>query len=244
MKPFLILQLRKLDDAADSELNAILNYGDLKPEDVTRVRMEKTGIPKIELENYSGVVVGGGPTNISDSNEKKSPEELRFEKQLFKLIEKVLDKDIPFLGTCYGLGALGKVLGAKVGKGMYSENAGTTQVAISNDHPTSITRGVDKDFTAFTGHKESWQDVPAGVDVIGTSQNCLVQMVRVKENVFGTQFHTELDLTGLKLRMRLYLEHGYFDPKDYEHMLVKYDHLKITEPQKILSNFVRQYRQK
>ena len=244
MKPFLILQLRKLDDAADSEFYAILNYGGLSTQDVVRVRMEKSGIPKINLENYSGVVVGGGPTNISDSNDKKSPEELRFEKQLFKLIEEVLERDMPFLGTCYGLGALGKVLGAKVGKEKFHESAGTTHVSITKDHSVSITSGVAYNFTAFTGHKESWQDVPAGVDLIGTSDNCLVQMVRVKENVFGTQFHTELDLTGLKLRLKLYLEHGYFDPKDYEHMLVKYDHLKITEPQKILSNFVRQYHQK
>ena len=51
MKPFLLLQLRPIDQASDKEFEAFLKYGELKEEDVVRIRMEKEGIPEIKLDH-------------------------------------------------------------------------------------------------------------------------------------------------------------------------------------------------
>jgi GMP synthase (glutamine-hydrolysing) len=105
-KPFLILQLRPEDEAADSELEAFLQLGELSRENTRRLRMEKESLAEIDLNNYAAIIVGGGPSNVSDAEEVKSPAQLRFEGELVPLLDEVVERDFPFLGACYGLGAL------------------------------------------------------------------------------------------------------------------------------------------
>ncbi len=105
MKPFLILQLRPIDLASDSEFEAILKYGGLLDHEAHRVRMEKEGIPKININDYSGIIIGGGPSNVSDSHEQKKAYQKRFEKDLNNLFDTVFEYDFPVLGVCYGIGA-------------------------------------------------------------------------------------------------------------------------------------------
>ena len=71
MKPFLILQLRPEDEASDNEFSAFLKYGGLTEKEVHRIRMEKESIPNIDLNEYSGIILGGGPSNVSDKVEIK-----------------------------------------------------------------------------------------------------------------------------------------------------------------------------
>jgi len=71
-KPILIMQLRPEDDTADSELEALLKYGGLQQNEVSRIRVEKLGIPELDLDDYSAVIVGGSPFDISTPQEKKS----------------------------------------------------------------------------------------------------------------------------------------------------------------------------
>ena len=52
-KPVLILQLRPEDDTSDSEFAAFLKYGRLDEADTRRIRIEKTGIPELALEDCS-----------------------------------------------------------------------------------------------------------------------------------------------------------------------------------------------
>ena len=78
MKPFLLLQLRPEDEAADEEHNAFLRNGGLTDDRIIRVRLDQTGLPHgFDLNNVAGVIVGGGPGCVSDPPEKKSPVEAR-----------------------------------------------------------------------------------------------------------------------------------------------------------------------
>ncbi len=71
-KPFLILQLRPEDDTSNNEYEAILRYGELDAQDTHRIRIEKTGIPEISLDDYAAVIVGGSPFDISTPRREKS----------------------------------------------------------------------------------------------------------------------------------------------------------------------------
>ena len=72
-KPILILQLRPEDATADSEYSCFLKYGQLQAGDTHRIRIEKNGIPdSIELDDYSAIIVGGSPFDISTPENKKS----------------------------------------------------------------------------------------------------------------------------------------------------------------------------
>jgi len=68
----------------------------LTPENVRRIRIEKESIGAIHLEDYSGVLVGGGPSNVSDDETKKPDNQKRFENELKGLLTKITEKDFHF----------------------------------------------------------------------------------------------------------------------------------------------------
>ena len=49
---------------------------------------------------------------------------------------------------------------------------------------------------------------------LAASSTCPVQAFRVGRNVYATQFHPELDIEGLCLRIDVYRHSGYFAPEE------------------------------
>ncbi len=245
IKPFLILQLRPEDAVSDNEYEAFLEYGNLEASEVRRIRMEKSGLPQLDPNDYSGIIVGGGPYCISDDQIKKSKNQTSIEFDLKKLIQKIVSNDTPYLGACYGLGVLSTVIGGEVSKEKYKEEPGAIDIFFSEhgkkDH---LTKELPESFKAFGGHKESCQSVPPGAVLLASSKDCPVQMIRVGKNVYATQFHPELDSEGLELRVNTYKYLGYFKPQDAHKLIHNALQENITIPQEILGRFVKRYRSK
>lgn len=242
MKPFLILQLRPNNEASDGEYEAFLKFGGLHQDQTRRVRMEQNGIPNINLDDYSGMIVGGGPSNVSDAQEKKGPEQKRFEADLKNLLTRVADQDFPYLGACYGLGALASNQGATVSKEKYSEPVGALKIELTEEAQNDpLTQGLPQHFRALGGHKEACQNAPEGAVVLAKSATCPIQMIRLKNNIYGTQFHPELDAPGLIVRINIYKYAGYFPPEDAEKLIQEVKDEEITIPQTILKRFIGRY---
>jgi GMP synthase (glutamine-hydrolysing) len=243
MKPFLLLQLRPIDLASDNEYFAFLRYGGLAEYEVHRVRMEKESIPDINLDDYSGILLGGGPSNISDDKEVKYGYQKRFERELNKLFDEVFEKDFPILGTCYGIGALNKHQGGEVSKDKYSEGIGAVEVELSeagtNDE---ILSGLPAKFLAYVGHKEACQSIPSSATLLVSSSSCPIQMIRFSKNIYATQFHTELDIDDIMLRIKIYQGHGYFSPNDVDAIVEKIKYRCVIFPSMILKTFVQKYK--
>lgn len=245
MKPFLLLQLRTNTFASDGEFEAILKFSELKKTEVHRIRMEKDGLPKgIDLNDYSGVIVGGGQDNVSDDQDKKSKAQKRYEQPLDELLDEIVKKDFPYLGLCFGMGSLAKQQKGIVSKEKYSENAGPVTIrlrdAAEND---DLLKTLPKSFRAFVGHKEACQDLPPNAVWLATSDACRFQMFKIKKNVYATQFHPELDSEGICVRIDVYKNAGYFPPEDAESLKEECKKENITVPILILKNFVNKYRQ-
>ena len=98
-KPFLILQLRPENDTSESEFEAILKYGGLDRKDVCRMRIETTGIPDLSLHDYSAVIVGGSPFDISTPEAEKSAIQKKIETDFKRLLDDDVSSDFPFLGA-------------------------------------------------------------------------------------------------------------------------------------------------
>ena len=243
MKPFLILQLRPEDKASDNEFEAFLKFGDLKKEEVVRVRMEKGNFPEVNLEDFSGVIVGGGPYNVSDSEDKKSPEQKNAEIKLKGILDVVVEKDIPYLGACYGLGILGKHQGCEVSKDKYSEEVGAVTIKLTEEgKKDELLRELPAEFRAFVGHKEACQEVPKSAVLLASSDTCPIQMIRIKDNIYATQFHPELDAEGIIVRVNVYKGYGYFPPEEGERIIDLARKEKLTVPMEILRRFVAKYK--
>ena len=243
MKPFLILQLRPIDLAADNEFSSFLHYGGLKEHEVHRVRMEKESILKINLNEYSGIILGGGPSNVSDDEDKKYSYQRKFEVELNKLLDKVFETNFPMLGTCYGIGVLGKHQGGKVSKENYSEDVGVINIELTEAGKNDkLLKGLPANFMAYGGHKEACQTLPSNAILLARSNICPIQMVRFGQNIYATQFHTELDEEGITIRINIYKNHGYFSPEDAENLIMKAKSNLVTSPGLILNQFIKKYK--
>lgn len=236
------MQLRPETEAADDEYQAFLRATGLSSEKLVRARMEE-GFPEVNLDEYSGVIVGGGPSNVSDPEDKKPGYQKDFEEKLTGLLAKITQQDYPYFGECYGLSALARFLDeGSVSKEKYGETVSALTVTLTQDGQNDpLLRGISGSFRAFGGHKESCQRVPKGTVLLASSEKCPVHMVRYKRNVYGSQFHPELDSYGLEVRINTYKHAGYFPPEDAERMIELGHKETVTVPAEILRRFVSKY---
>jgi GMP synthase (glutamine-hydrolysing) len=243
-KKFLILQARP-DEVADFEFEAFLKYGGLKEEEVQRIRMEVAGIPgDINLDEYSAVIVGGGPFNVSDDEAKKSEEQVRLEKDLSKLLDEIIEKDIPYMGACYGFGALALKQNGEMSKEKYAEDVGALTIELTDEGKIDpLFEGLPEEFRVFAGHKEACDTLPDKAVLLGSSNTCPNHIFRMKKNVYATQFHPELDVLGIKKRIDVYKHHGYFAPEDAQRLKEMAEKESLSIPMEILHRFVEMYKQ-
>ncbi|MBT8252397.1 MAG: glutamine amidotransferase [Bacteroidia bacterium] len=243
MKPFLILQIRPLDEASNDEYEAFLKYSGLKPDQAHRIRIEKEGIPSLKLGDYSGIILGGGPSNISDLPEQKNQFQKRFERDLQSLFDEIFEFDFPFLGVCYGMGAITDYLGCKVSKEKYAESVGAIEIELTvaglND---PLLKDMPKRFMAYCGHKEACQELPPNTELLASSDQCPFQIIKIQSNIYATQFHVELDKKGIELRIDVYRDHGYFKPEDADRLIKEMEATHVEYPGRILQRFVNTYK--
>lgn len=241
-KPLLILQLRPEDETSDSEFAAILKYGGLDERDVDRLRIEKSGIPaSLSLDNYSAIIVGGSPYDISTPQERKPAIQRKIELDFMGLFDDIIARDFPFLGACSGNGLLGMYLGTSIST-RYAEAVGYVTLDLTEEGKKDpLLAGFPGQISVLLGHKEACDTTPDGATLLMTGAACPVQMFRVGHNVYATQFHPEGDAEGFTIRINVYKHHGYFQPWEAEQLIEKISHAKTPYAQKILQRFVSRY---
>jgi GMP synthase (glutamine-hydrolyzing) len=240
-KPFLLLQSRSEDEASDDEYQAFLKFGGLKPAELTRLRLDMGMRPQVALDDYAGVLMGGGAANFAYDDTQKSPEQREFEAYILPLIQRIVATDTPFLGACLGVGALVTALGGRTSFD-YSEAVGAVDIKLTPEAKNDpLLAGMPAEFRGFVGHKEGVVEPPSRCVVLARSSTC-VQMLRVGRNVYATQFHPELDAAGLALRINIYKHAGYFAPSEAQSLIDTVRREHVTEPVKILQQFIKRYK--
>ena len=270
MKPFLLLAIRAEDAAADNEYESFLSLSGLGEGELRRLRLEQNALGRVDLGDWSGIMLGGGPFNYSDPEELKTPVQRRVEADLAGLLDQVVSTDFPFLGACYGIGALGRYQGAVVDR-RFAESVGAVEITLTPAGRRDPLLGeLPAAFQAFTGHKEAVSQLPgpgaaggkaspgaaggkAGPAAAGgkasravllaSSAGCPVQAFRVGGNVYATQFHPELDVPGLCTRIEVYKHAGYFEPDQADEIKARAARSNVTWPPAILRGFVGRYGQ-
>lgn len=241
-KPTLILQLRPEDETSDSEFAAILKYSGLDPGYVRRMRIEKSGIPAdLRLDDYAAIIVGGSPYDISIPQDKKSVMQIKVEQDFMRLFDDIVVRDFPFLGACSGSGLLGRYLGASVSN-RYAEAVGNVTLDLTEaGKKDPLLSGFPDQISVLLGHKEACDTTPEGAVLLMTGAVCPVQMFRVGNNVYATQFHPEGDPEGFTLRINIYKHHGYFEPHEAKDLIENINHAETPYAQAILKRFANRY---
>jgi len=239
MKPFLLLSIRADDAAADNEYLSFLDFSGLREREMRRFRLDQQPLGAVDLRDWSGILLGGGPYNYTDR--RKPPVQQRVEADLNGLLDAVVAADFPFLGACYGIGALGSHQGAVL-DGRYAEPVGSVRVTLTEDGRNDpLLRELPHTFDAFTGHKEAISKLPAHATLLASSAGCPVQAFRVGANVYATQFHPELDIDGICTRIDVYRHAGYFEPHEADDVKARAAGSSVMHPSAILRQFARRY---
>lgn len=241
MKPFVLLATRAEDGPADEEYDLFLRATGLTEAELVRVRLEAFPMPRFDLDEISGIFVGGGPFNASDPPEKKSAVQHRVEAEFGTLLDRVVRRDFPFFGACYGIGTLGSHQGAAIDR-TYPEPISVVPVTLTDAGIYDpLLLGMPRRFAAFVGHKEAITALPPSAVLLASSPACPVQMFRVGHNVYATQFHPELDVDGITTRIHAYADHGYFGAGELELTLESVHTEPVEHASRMLRTFVERY---
>lgn len=239
MRPFLLLATRPEDDAAEGEYHSFLQFSGLEPEQLVRFRLEQQPLPELDLGEFSGVMLGGSPFNSGEA--RKSELQLRVESDLARLLDEVVARDFPFFGACYGVGTLGVHAGGVVDT-TYAEPVSAVDVVVTPEgRADPLLAEVPDRFAAYVGHKEALSTLPPGAVLLATAESCPIQMFRLGENMYATQFHPELDEAAIVQRIHVYANHGYFPPETRDAVISGVRGAPVGSAHLLLRAFVTRY---
>lgn len=138
------------------------------------------------IDKYAGLVVLGGPMNCDQA--ERYPH-LHTE---IDAIRETLAQGKPILGICLGSQLLARALGAHVYKNPVKE------IGWYDLYPTKAGRE-DPLFSHLADHQKIFQwhgdtfEIPDGAVHLASSPDCPNQAFRYGDNVYGLQFHLEVD---------------------------------------------------
>jgi len=217
-----------------------MEFSGLTSDQLRRYRIHEGVMPSLKLDDYSGIFIGGGPYCVTDPPAKKSHAQKACESSLNRLLDEVIKRDFPLLAACY-IGIVIEHQGGLVSR-QYPEIIGGYEMSLSSEgRRDRLLAGLPEKFMAFSGHKESCEIAPKDSVVLASSAACPIQILRIKNNIYACQFHPELDNASLGLRVRIYKNHGYFPPHAADLLIDEAAVHNVTEPVKILRNFVLAY---
>ncbi len=128
-----------------------------------------------------GIILSGGPSSIY---EKDSP---RIDKAIF-------DLKIPVLGICYGMQFMIDALGGTV-KRAEKREYGFAELKVKRPEGLFL-KGVDKETKCWMSHGDSIENLPEGFTITASTENTKVAAtVNTSKNLFGLQFHPEVEHT-------------------------------------------------
>lgn len=237
-RPFLFLSARPEVEAVGPEYESVRRATGLDAGRLEHQRLDVDPLGDLDLDRYAGVIVGGSPYNVTTPEPGKHPVQLRVEADLARLAERALDTGFPLLFTCYGIGVLTRLLGGTVGI-LHGEDAAAVEITLTEAGAADPLVGVlPRRFDALVGHKESTERLPDGAELLASSAGCPVQIYRVGERLYATQFHPEVTTADFVARAQVYRHHGYFPASELRAVSERLAAASVTEPQRLLRRFV------
>ena len=189
-----------------------------------------------EIARYNGLVVLGGPMNVDDL--ERHPH-LAVE---VELIQQAIEQGLPVLGICLGAQLIAKALGAPV------HANGGKEIGWYEVSPTPAAKD-DPLFGAFGEGEKIFQwhsdifALPTGAVQLATSRTCHHQAFRYGTNVYGLQFHLEVDERLIERWLTVpahcaELDEGRIDPEVIRHETTLYLHRARHLSDQVFGRFI------
>ena len=149
---------------------------------------KKISISQID-STVKGIILSGGPLNVYENNK-------------YSFDKRILFKNVPVLGICFGHQILSKVMGGRVKQSKHRE-FGLANIFKKND--SQIIQNFfknKKSAKVWMSHADQVSKLPKNFKVVASSQNSSFAIVENKiQKFYGVQFHPEVTHTqnGIKI---------------------------------------------
>ncbi len=136
------------------------------------------------VTDYDRLIVMGGPMSANDPITGLADE--------LRTIDRALVRGTPILGICLGSQLIAKALGARVYRNSELEIGWEPVYLTDAGCADPLFHGTQSPATFFHWHGETF-DLPSGAEWLAWSKKTRHQAYRYGSNVYGLQFHPELD---------------------------------------------------
>lgn len=111
-------------------------------------------------------------------------------------LRQAVDARVPTLGVCFGHQLLTQALGGRVERNPNGREIGTVSLELAGDAELF---GHTEPFAVNMTHVDSAVELPAGARVLGRTALEPHAAVKFAQNVYGVQYHPELDGESIRL---------------------------------------------
>jgi GMP synthase (glutamine-hydrolysing) len=144
------------------------------------------------LDDIDGVVIFGSSSNIEHADEQ------RFIHALRDMTLETLDRELPFLGICFGAQVLSWSLGSSIEKAPVREVGYVPLRPVAEASADPVLGHYEDGAMVFEWHMDTFA-LPDGATLLATGDDVANQAYRLGDRTWATQFHFEIDRAEMDL---------------------------------------------
>lgn len=185
-----------------------------------------------QCKRATAVLIGGWGENGYEAATPEKQEQLKNVREKMRpAIEYLIKEDKHTLGMCFGHQLIADLAGGTIEVDMKQAETGIGTIDLNDEGAADpLLGGFGPSFHAILGHKASVTAFPEGAVHLATTAIHPLQAFRLGNNVYGTQFHPELNLQELEERLQMYPE--------YRNLEFDFDRSLKIEADRIAQRFI------
>lgn len=197
----LLIQIRRQSEVKDFEYNCYLKFSGLAKENIKSVDTFKDKINNELLAGIDCLIIAGSEESVLDKK-------LRFIAPLEQLVKNCQEQSIPILGICFGHQLVAQALGGEVIHDKEHEEVGSFTMKLREAaRYDKLFCQFPNSFLAQFSHEYCVHNLPAGLEVLASTDNCGAVAYRViGENIYGVQFHPDRDKECMLERLNFFTQ--------------------------------------
>lgn len=191
--------------------NWIINSIKTDPGNFEIIEVFKTiGLP--ELENYSGIIITGSHSDVTDPKP--------WIENLATWIRKTKTHTVPVLGICFGHQLLAIAFGGSVDFHPGGQELGYVNVSLNKKGEKDRLLGIlPPEFSAYANHAQTVKTLPAGAVILAGNDFDKTHAFSLNDHIWGVQFHPEYTKEIMIAQIRAQKETLLKNKKDPEWMI-------------------------